>query len=204
MNETIRRGPSVAKVIASCDWGFTNPGCLQVYFVDYDGRMFLIHEVYRAKRTIDWWIDQAKALHKQYGIDRFICDPAEPGFIEQFKSANLPAEPATNDIIPGIHAVQQRLQAAGDERPRLMIYDGFQSEIDPWLMEQKRPTSTVQEFDSYVWALPKAGHWAKEKPVDEYNHGLDALRYAVMSVDNPTVSWGDIPIAAAAEFLRGL
>jgi hypothetical protein len=57
----------------------------------------------------------------------------------------------------GIAAVQNRLKAAGDGRPRLTV--------DPSCVE------TVNEFESYRY---KPG---TDRPVDEFDHALDALRY---------------------------
>ncbi|MCA9861009.1 MAG: hypothetical protein KC438_14865, partial [Thermomicrobiales bacterium] len=40
-----------------------------------------------------------------------------------------------------------------------------------------------EEFGSYVWP-PSTKSSRHERPVDEDNHGMDALRYACMYVDS--------------------
>lgn len=90
---------------------------------------------------------------------------------------------AKKSIKTGIEAVQKRLRRAGDGRPRLFLMHGALVEED-WRLG-KLPTSTAQEFPGYVYPKVREGEPAKEQPVDKDNHGLDALRYAVMYVDNP-------------------
>lgn len=180
------RRPNNRRVIASVDWGFTNPGVIQVWLTDSDGRLYLVHEIYRTQRTIDWWVAQARALKATYAPEVFTCDPSEPGFIRQFEMAGLPAEGANNDIALGIQKVQERLANAGDGRPRLVLRRGAMADRDETLAERRLPVSTEQEFDVYVWPKSADGKPMKEKPVDVNNHGMDALRYAVMYVDNAT------------------
>jgi phage terminase large subunit len=166
--------------IAGVDWGFTNPGVIHVYAEDGDGRLVLVHEVYQTRRLIDWWVEQAKALRSTYGVTAFHCDPAEPAYIEQFQQAGLPAVAATNDIRPGIDAVKQRLKVAGDGRPRLQFLRSARRETDSALEFAKRPLGVLDEITAYVWPKGADGKPVKEVPVDDNNHGLDSLRYAVM------------------------
>jgi phage terminase large subunit len=173
----------VQDVVAGVDWGFTNPGVILVFAVDNDGRLYLIREHYHTQKTIDWWIDRAKSAVRDFGVSKFICDPAEPGFISQFKSAQLRAVKGYNEILPGIEAVQQRLAPAQDGRPRLYLRRDAIVERDSDLMDAAKPTCTAEEIVSYVWGTPKTGRAADEKPVDEFNHGLDALRYTVAEFD---------------------
>ena len=39
-------------------------------------------------------------------------------------------------------------------------------------------THTIEEFNSYVFKQDRSGRWLNE-PVDDNNHTIDALRYAV-------------------------
>lgn len=175
------RPENLKTVIAGVDWGYTNPGVIQVWAVDKDGRMILIHEVYRTRQLIDWWVMQAKDLHAAYNIRQFACDPSEPSFIETFKRAGLLAAGADNAVTPGIQAVQSRLKVQDDGRARLYVYRGASSEQDEELERAKKPTSVREEFPGYVWANKAK----KEEPVKEDDHGLDTLRYSVMAVNKP-------------------
>ena len=169
---------------AGVDWGFTNPGVLLVGCWDGDKDATIVHESYQTRKTIDWWIAKAQWAKRTYDVQWFACDPSEPAYIEQFRQAGLNAFPAQNAILPGIDAVQQRLVMHDDgNRPRLTFVASCNEQPDAALSELKRPVSTVDEFDAYVWDT-RAGR--KEKPIDDANHGLDALRYFVMELDNTT------------------
>jgi hypothetical protein len=178
LSESLRR-----RCVAGQDWGFTNPGVLSVWAVDGDGRMYLVHEVYRSQKVIGWWVDQAVMAHRHFQLEAIACNPSEPGFISDYQNAGLPAVKAINDISPGIQAVMARLAPAGDGRPRLYVYQGAIAERDEILAAINKPTSTAEEFDSYVWPKGIDGRTIKEVPADVNNHGMDAMRYACAYVD---------------------
>lgn len=179
------------RYLAAVDWGFTNPGVIQVWFVDGDGRMYLVEEVYQTKQLLSWWVKEAVRLNQKYRIERFICDPAEPGNIEEFVKAGLIASGGDNRISYGIDKVKARLEVAGDGLPRLFICQGAVQLPDSSLTEVYKPASTEQEFSSYIWPKGIDGKPMKEIPVDENNHGLDALRYLCVHLDQYTDSGGD-------------
>jgi PBSX family phage terminase large subunit len=172
----------IRRVVCGVDWGFTNAGVILVGGLDGDGRLYVVREIYRSKQTIDWWIDEARRLQAEYRPEAFTCDPSEPGYIEQFSRARLRAVPAYNEQRPGIDAVQRRLQRAGDGRPRLLLLSSLSAGGDPLLEEAKKPASTIEEFDSYVWNTT-GGCKKGEEPVKENDHGMDALRYLVAYFD---------------------
>lgn len=155
---------AVRTVLAGVDWGYTAPGHIGVWAFDRDGRAYLLEQVHRTQRTMDWWIPVAKSLRSKYSIDEFVCDPAEPGFIEQFNAAGLPAVAGPNAIRDGINAVKQRLKVAGDGRPRLYVRLDSLQDVDQSLKKLGKPTGFVDEITSYVWAD------GKELPVDDGNH----------------------------------
>jgi len=192
----------IRRHVAGVDWGFTNPGSMLVLAVDGDGRMTLVHEVYQTGKLIDWWVAQAKEARDCFSIDVFACDPAEPAFIQQFQQAGLNAIAGYNDITPGIQAVQARLKVADDGEPRLMVLDTALAARDEALEQLRRPISTLQEFDVYVWPKGIDGKALREKPVDDNNHGLDALRYAVAEMEQlghqPSVYYAMPTILTAA------
>lgn len=166
------------QVIAGVDWGWTNPGCIVVFAIDGDGRMYLVHEVYQTQRDIDWWMDQAKALKSRYGIEQFVCDPAEPAYIEQFNKNRLPAVKGINDIPPGISQLQSRFKTADDGRPRFFVYEYALHARDEIRAQNYQPVSFQGEVLEYVWPKSKDGSPVKEVPVKVNDHAMDATRYA--------------------------
>jgi hypothetical protein len=179
---------AIRGVMASVDWGWTNPGVIQLWLLDSDGRMYLYREIYRTGRTIDWWIAQAQALMQEFAgvglpIEAFVCDPAEPAYISQFQGAGIPAIKAKNDISPGVSLMQARLKVAGDGRPRMYIYEYSLQERDESRDEKHAPVCFEQEIDGYVWPQAKDGQPVKEVPVKVNDHAMDASRYATMYQD---------------------
>lgn len=183
MNGVVPNRYFIRRVVGSCDWGFVHAGVLQAWGVDGDGRMYLLAEHYHTRRAIDWWTARVLEMDDAYEVDAWYCDPAEPAYIQQFREAGVNAVPATNDIAPGINAVQARLAPENDGRPRLFVYENALLLRDEALVEAKQPWSTAQEVPEYVWAKNTGGQTLKDKPADAHNHGLDALRYAVASED---------------------
>jgi PBSX family phage terminase large subunit len=178
------------RYLAGVDWGYTKPGVIDVWAVGSDERIALVREVYQTRKTQDWWVAKAKALHSAYDIETFVCDPAEPAYIDAFTQAGLNAVPAQNAILPGITAVQARLKVQADGRARLYVVDDALDEIDLALREAAEPTGSLDEIDAYIWAQNATGR--KEKPVDANNHAMDAWRYVAMFLEDTPADWSDI------------
>ena len=188
----------VRRIIASIDWGYTNPGVLQVWAVDGDGRMILLHELYQTRRLIDWWVEQARILQERYSIELYACDPSEPAYIAQFRRAGLNALPAENDLAPGIQQVQARLTIQADGRPRLYLQPrrpgGAGSRPgSPGPPHLHRAGAARLHLGRGRPGAPRKN--LPELPLKVNDHGCDALRYAAMAVRDagPSVeysSWG--------------
>jgi PBSX family phage terminase large subunit len=168
--------------VRSIDFGYTNPFVCQWWAVDPDGRMWLYREVYRTRRLVE---DMAADIVRLSAGERIEVtaadhDAEDRATLERHKVATIPAMKA---ITPGIQAVQARLRVAGDGRPRLFVLRDSLVEADGELIAAKKPYSTAQEFGEYVWPRGQDGKAMKEVPVDDNNHGMDALRYAVAYVD---------------------
>jgi phage terminase large subunit len=120
---------------------------------------------------------------RDYGVRVFACDPQGPAYIEAFRKAGLRAVAADNRRGYGIQRVQERLKPAKDGRPRLVVLEGALESVDSALQERRQPVSTEQEFASYVYPLGRDGRPTSELPMEENDHGMDAMRYAVMWVE---------------------
>lgn len=169
--------------LAGVDWGFTNPGVIQVWGIDSDKRMIRVREIYRTKKTIDWWILQAIKIQETYRCT-FVCDPSEPGYIQQFRNAGLNVVEAFNDISLGINNIQQRLAMRENKRPRLIFLRDGLIDRDEELAAKYKPTCAEEEIEAYVWPKDKDGKALKEVPMDDNNHAMDAMRYVAAHVDD--------------------
>ena len=91
-------------------------------------------------------------LNRRYaGQDLIICDSAEPRLISELQEyCNLkPTIKRSGSILTGIALVQD--------------YD---------LVIDSDSLELIKELNNYVW------HERNEKPVDKWNHQIDALRYS--------------------------
>lgn len=182
-SRAVHHVPTAPKTIrwhlASVDWGFRNPGVIHVYGIDGDGIAYLVHEVYFRERTIEWWTDVAKVLHRHYAPVVWVCDSENPEHIFKFRRAGLPTREAHKDVILGLELVRTRFT----ER-RLFICDDSLDEIDPGLQAERKPVSVTQEIWAYCYPQYKDRKPIKELPAPEsVDHGCDAMRYAVMYLD---------------------
>jgi hypothetical protein len=79
----------------------------------------------------------------------------------------------------------KRLRIAHDGRPRLFFLRDSLVERDSRLVEARLPTCTEEEISGYVWPQGRDGRPQKEVPVKEFDHGLYAMRYGCLYVDQP-------------------
>jgi PBSX family phage terminase large subunit len=183
-NGTINRW-KVKRFVAGVDWGYTNPGVINIFAVDNDDRLYLFREVYRTKKRIEWWVEQAKALNSEFGgISEWICDPAEPAYIADFCEAGLDAIGAVNDIIPGIDAAKERLEVRGNGYAGFYTYEFSLQDRDELRDEVHQPVSFEGEINAYVWPKTKDGQPVKEVPVKLNDHSLDNWRYVCKHLKN--------------------
>ena len=105
-------------------------------------------------------------------------------------AAGIGSVAAAKDHRTGRDAMHARLAVQGDGKPRIFWCEGATVETDQDLYAAKKPTSTVAEFDSFVYPKGQDGKADREEPVKQYDDGLDAARYAVMYLDGPRSSQG--------------
>jgi phage terminase large subunit len=141
------------KTIAGIDFGYTDPAA--VLSIKTDGyRYYVEKEYYEVGRTHD----EIASYVAVQNFNEIYADPASPEAIEVMRRKALPVKEVVkgkDSIVAGIMFVKQLLR-----ENRLFIHPDCKS--------------LIREFDMYVWSDKKANI-----PEDEYNHGLDALRYAL-------------------------
>jgi PBSX family phage terminase large subunit len=174
--------PADWRRIRVVDFGYTNPFVCQWWAIDGDGRMYLYREIYHTRRTVKVHAGQINALSTGELIEATVADHDAEDRATMAENG-IYTIPATKDISRGLQAVGERLKVAGDGKPRLFVFNNALVEIDSTLDDGKKPTCTAQEFSGYIWPKTADGKPLKEVPVKENDHGLDALRYAVMYVD---------------------
>jgi hypothetical protein len=174
--------PPLLRRIRSIDFGYTNPFVCQWWGVDGDGRMYLYRELYHTGRTVAEHAALVNALSAGEAIEATVADhDAEDR--ATLLLAGIGTVPADKAVSPGVQAVEARLAAAGDGRPRLFVVKNCLVERDESLAAARKPVCTEDEFSAYSWPKDASGKPVKESPVKVNDHGMDAMRYAVRYVD---------------------
>ena len=166
----------------SIDFGYTNPFVCQWWAADPDGRLYLYREIYQTRRLVEDHAREILRLSEGETYDYTVADhdAEDRATLDRYGVHTVRAH---KDVSPGIQQVQTRLKLAGDGKPRLYVLRDSLVERDEHLAEAKQPLSTLEEFDMYAWPKDQAGKSIKEQPVKQHDHGLDALRYLVASLD---------------------
>lgn len=141
------------------DWGYsTDPTAFIASIVDPVAKeIFVFDEHYERAMTNDKVAQMID--YKGYAKERIIADSAEPKSIEELRKLGIsrirPANKGRDSVLNGIQFIQQ-----------------FKIYVHP------KCTNTVIELSNYVWSTDKDGSLVN-KPIDEYNHLMDALRYSL-------------------------
>lgn len=188
------RPPQSWPRIWAVDFGYTNPFVWQCWAMDDDGRLFLTHEIYKTGILVE---DAARLILRITGGQpapvAIVCDHDAEDRATLERHLGMRTVAAYKAITPGREAVESRLRAAGDGRPRLFIMRDTLRERDEALSAVRKPLCLTDELEVYAWPVAKDGKPVKETPIKDNDHGCDAMRYAVAHVDKIS---GKAPAAA--------
>jgi phage terminase large subunit len=146
------------------DFGYTNdPTGFIGLLVDVEGKEMWIYDEHHEKGMSNMKIAET-IVYKGCAKERIIADSAEPKSIDEIKRLGIvrikAAQKGKDSILNGIQWIQD-----------------FKIHVHP-----KCP-NTIIELSNYVWDN-KDGVMVN-RPIDDYNHLMDALRYAVEPIRKP-------------------
>jgi phage terminase large subunit len=185
--------PAEWRRIRVIDFGYTNPFVCQWWAINGENDMFLYREIYMTRRTVRVHAQQINALSAGENIEATIADhdAEDRATLEESGIYTIPAD---KEISPGIQAVQERLKVNPDtKRSRITIARDALVERDESLATAHKPTCAREEFGVYLWPKDVSGKALKDAPVKLHDHGMDAMRYGAMYVDNPSgADWNTV------------
>jgi phage terminase large subunit len=152
------------------DFGYNNPFAALLLFVDKDDNIFILDEYYQTKMTPDVLTEELKSrFFSKHKISEVVADPADAGFVKYLR-IHLPTHvrKGKKKVLLGINNVQKLLLQQTPQGRRLKI--------------DSKCTNLIEEFGAYAWEPPREGVNEKEEPKKYMDHGLDALRYFVMTI----------------------
>ena len=141
------------------DFGYTNdPTALFCGLISNNQKtLWVFDELYQKALTNEMIANRLKEMG--YSKEQITADSAEPKSIEELRRLGIrrikPAEKGKDSIVNGIQKIQ-----------------------DFHIIVHPRCVNFITEISCYSWAKDKFDN-AVNKPVDDYNHLMDAMRYAL-------------------------
>ena len=173
--------PDFSRIVSvGIDYGTTSPTHATMLGIGMDKRLYALAEwrydsrkqrrqltdQETAQRLRDWLKDPTPDLPENRRLRNIvppylIVDPSAASFITQLHRDKMKPHPADNSVLDGIRLVSTLLGSG-----RLLI--------------ARRCTNLIEEFGGYSWD-DAAALKGEDKPVKVDDHGLDSLRYGIVT-----------------------
>lgn len=142
------------------DFGYTNdPSAFFVGFVDLDNRRLYVWDEFYEKGMSNRDI-YATISHYGYSKEHITADSAEPKSIDELKGMGL--------------------RISGARKGKDSVLNGIQWIQDFEIIIHPRCVNFITEISNYTWDTDKFGN-KLNRPIDAFNHLMDAMRYALES-----------------------
>jgi phage terminase large subunit len=150
--------PQEARLLcAGMDWGYSNDPSSLILLYKWNNA-YIFDEVFYQKGLLNSEISNLLKTHNV--ITLIYADSAEPKSIAELQSYGhqiLPVSKGRDSIVYGINLINQN-----------EVY------------VTSRSKNLINELRNYIWLTDKEGN-KMNKPIDAYNHAIDAMRYALTS-----------------------
>jgi len=166
----------------SIDFGYNVPFVCQWWAIDPNSySMYLYREIYQTQLLVEDAARLIKQLSGQERIEAYVTDhdSEDRATLGKYGIHTILAD---KEVIPGIQAVQAKMRVGANGKPQLFVLSDALWQADQNLINKKHPYCTMQEFAGYVYDKYTDGR-SKEEPKKLHDHGMDAMRYAAMYVD---------------------
>ena len=141
------------------DFGYTNdPTAMFCGLISNNQKtIWVFDELYKKALTNEMIYNEVSKMG--YAKEKITADSAEPKSIEELRRLGL-----------------RRIKAAGKGKDSVM--NGIQKIQDYHIIVHPRCVNFLTEISCYAWEQDKSGT-AINRPIDDYNHLMDAMRYAM-------------------------
>ena len=181
--------PETWDVYRTVDFGYPSPMVCQWWARspenDQSQRVWvLFREFYKSETMVDELAKYVKKFSKDLEITQTYVDPAQASDREELNREGVSSQPAEKDVWNGIQRVKAQMDRSYQENPGVLFYeDALVNDVDQELDEANKPARTVDEIGGYEWKRDS------DKPKKEDDHGMDAMRYAIFSVERTGGTW---------------
>ena len=142
------------------DFGYTNDPSTLYAVIETDD-VFYIDEIFYKTGLLNRDIAglmESGGIRKNY--DEVFADSAEPKSIDEIRGYGYNIKPAPK----GPDSIRQGIDKLKSKK----------------MFVTKRSTGLIRELRNYAWVSDKEGN-PTNKPIDAFNHGIDAVRYAIQT-----------------------
>ena len=154
--------PKDGKLVVGLDFGFTNDPTAIVASIVKGDDLFIFKEYTGTGKTNQQIADIITSMG--FAKSTIIADSAEPKSVAEIRRCGIQrireSQKGKDSIIHGI----QRLQ-------------GYNIHVHPSC------ENIIMELENYSWVKDKATGEYTNRPIDMFNHSLDALRYSLQALD---------------------
>lgn len=152
------------------DFGYTNdPTAFIALLADEkEKEIYIYDEVYKTRMKNKDIYETLK--YKGFEKARICADSEDPKTIDELKDLGLS-------------------RIFGAKKGKGSVKAGIQKLQDYKIYVHPSCVNTIVELSNYVWATDKDTGKPSTDPIDEYNHLMDALRYATEELNSTNFSW---------------
>lgn len=157
---------SVDKERIGLDFGFTNHPSVAIRCGITNDNLYLDELFYETGLTNPDICNKMEAIGLIRGVDKILADCAEPKSIAEIEKDGWFIEPCVkgkDSVNAGISKVKE-----------------FN------ICLTKHSLNLIKEFRNYSWMKNRITEKYMQKPIDDYNHGIDGVRYAVYDMTTGT------------------
>lgn len=161
--ETFQSKDLNGELLLGLDFGFTNdPTAIISSIIDEDNKRLYVFDEFFKKGLLNNQIADI-LIKKGYSKSIIIADSAEQKSIEEIRRC-------------GVRRIKEAVKGQGSVLQGIQKLQQYEIIIHPSCI------NLIEEFENYSWAQDKDGTGIN-KPVDMFNHGIDALRYSLQCVE---------------------
>lgn len=146
------------KLLIGLDFGYTNDPTALVASIMSDKKIYIFKEWVDTNKTNPQIASAIKSLG--FSKSTIICDSAEPKSIQELRQN-------------GIYAARESVKGPDS------IIHGIQKMQEYELIVHPTCIETITELENYAWQKDKKTGEYINKPIDMFNHCMDALRYSL-------------------------
>ena len=171
--------PEHWRLYRTIDFGYRNPFVCQFWARSPDDELVMFREIYKVEETVQDVAPLIKTMTpRDNQLSMTVADHDAENH-EQLRKTGIDTVNANKSVEAGIQDVKQRLMRDDRGRPSIYFMQGARChEPSTRLKLDDKPLKTLDEIYDYEYDEDE------EEPVKDNDHGMDAMRYLVHTLDS--------------------